>query len=181
MDVISHIYQSGKKAVVVSIDFEKCFDRIEHKSIQGAMQYFNFGPKITSWVQIFYTDFYVCTQNAGYTSELFLKSRGCNQGCNISPFRFILCSEVMTHLIHGNPEIKGIKMKSGAEKVITQFADDTGIFLMFTESCINAAIGVLTHIEENTGLKVSYDKTCIYRIGSLKGTDAKCYTVKPLM
>ena len=181
IDVISHVYQAGKRAVVVSIDFEKCFDKIKHASIKGAMEYFNFGPKFTAWVQILYNDFYVCTQNAGYTLDFFLKSRGCNQGCNYSPFGFIICSEVMTHMIRNNPEIKGIKMSAGTEKVITQFADDTGLFLMYTESCINAAIATLVHIEHNTGLKVSYDKTCIYRIGSLKGSQAQCYTIRPLM
>ena len=45
MDVVSSIYQSkgGIKAVVVCIDFEKCFDRIEHQSIFAALRYFNFG------------------------------------------------------------------------------------------------------------------------------------------
>ena len=36
------------------------------------------------------------------------------------------------------------------------------------------------HIEANTGLKVSYDKTVLYRIGSIADSDAKIYTQKEL-
>ena len=58
--------------------------------------------------------------------------------------------------------------------------DSTGLYLIFREEVINEAIKELTYIESNTGLKISYDKTCIYRVGSLKGTDAKIYTTKNL-
>ena len=34
------------------------------------------------------------------------------------------------------------------------------------------------HIERNTGLKVSYEKTNIYRVGSLRDSDAELYTQK---
>ena len=86
----------------------------------------------------------------------------------------------MAHLIRNNPHIKGIKMGSEVEHIISQFADDTNLFLMYSESCINAAISTLVHIENSTGLKISYKKTKIYRIGSLRHSNAKCYTVKPI-
>ena len=37
------------------------------------------------------------------------------------------------------------------------------------------------HIEKNTGLKISYEKTTLYRVGSLKNMDAQIYTIKKLM
>ena len=38
----------------------------------------------------------------------------------------------------------------------------------------------LSCIEANTGLTISYEKTCVYRIGSLANTNAKIYTQKDL-
>ena len=110
VDVISHIYQSGKQMIIVSIDFEKCFYCIEHNSLFAAMQYFNIGEKYIQWISSFYNQFQVCMQNAGFLSSLFPKTRGCNQGCNMSPFCYIICREIMSHLIKGNPDIRGIKM-----------------------------------------------------------------------
>lgn len=39
----------------------------------------------------------------------------------------------------------------------------------------------LTHFEVATGMTVNYDKTCIYRIGSLANSDAKIITKKPFL
>ena len=71
-------------------------------------------------------------------------------------------------------------MKAETTHVISQFADDAALFLTFSEECINAAIETLTRVECNTGLRISYEKTCIYRISSLKHTNAKVYTLKQL-
>ena len=181
IDIISHVYQANKKAVIVSIDYEKCFDRLEYNSILKAMEFFNFGKNFTRWSSIFFNGIEICIQNAGYTTEFIKKERGCNQGCNYSPFCFNLCGEIMAILICNNPEIKGVKMGQGASNVISQFADDTTLFLMYEESCINAVLRTLALIEVNTGLKISYEKTKIYRIGSLRNSDAKCYTIKPII
>ena len=184
MDIISHINQTNKRAVIISIDYEKCFDRIEHRSIYAAMKYFNIGDRYIQWIAAFFTDFRLCTQNAGNTSQYFVKGRGVNQGYPISPFCFNICGETMSHLIKNNPKIVGINLndnsKSEVRHVITQFADDTGLFLMYSEDCLNAVIDTLAYVEKNTGLKVSYDKTCIYRIGSLKKNCAQIHTTKQL-
>ena len=179
MDIISHVNQTKKLAVIISIDFEKCFDRIEHKSIVGSLRFFKFGETLIEWIKVFFRDMWLCTQNAGELSPLFKKSRGTNQGCPISPFLYNLCGEVMTQLIKNNANIQGVDFM-GVRNIITQFADDTGLFLTYTEESITAAIQTLELVERNTGLKVSYEKTTIYRIGSLKNTNAKIYTCKPI-
>ena len=184
MDIVTHVSKNQKRAVIVSIDFEKCFDRIEHRSIYEAMRYFNIGEEFISWIHVFFTNALLCTFNAGRASDFFVKGRGVNQGCPISPFCYNLCGELLAHLIKNNPLIKGIRvndnLKNEVEHVISQFADDTALFLTFSEECICAAIDTLSRIEHNTGLKVSYEKTTVYRIGSLKNSNAKIYTTKEL-
>ena len=91
--------------------------------------------------------------------------------------------EVMAHMIQNNPKIKGVNMNEARREtniVISQFADDTAIFLDFSEECIRETISTLAHLERNTGLKISYEKSTIYRIGSLRNSDAKIYTQKQL-
>ena len=46
LDIIDHTKLKNIPALILSIDMEKCFDRLEHESIFGSMQYFNFGEKI---------------------------------------------------------------------------------------------------------------------------------------
>lgn len=52
------------------------------------------------------------------------------------------------------------------------------MFLQYDQQCLNAVFKVFDHLEENIGFKINYDKTTIYRIGSLAGTDTKLYTDK---
>ena len=121
----------------------KCFDRIEHHAIFSAMKYFGIGDRFINNVKVFFTDIFVCTQNPGYVSDFIKKkTRGTNQGCQISPFLYNLIGEVLAQEIRNNPKIKGIKLNEfgNDEVIITQFADDTGLFLEYSEECITAAV-----------------------------------------
>ena len=184
MDLVTYINQTQKCAVIISIDYLNCFDMIEHNAILGAMKYFNFGMKFIGWVSTFFNSFKVCTQNAGHTSRYLNKEWGTNQGCPISPYCFNICGEVMAHLIKNNKKIVGIWVNDGMKcetyHIISQFADDTALFLSFSEECLNAVIQTLMYIEHHTGLTVSYEKTCVYRVGSMRDSNAKIYTLKPL-
>ena len=184
MDVIAHVAKNDRKNkvkkgyVIMTIDFEKCFDLISHNAVKGAMQYFKFGEQYIKWVSLFFNRFMVCTQNAGHLSESFIKTRSVNQGCCISPYLYLLCGEIMSHLIKNHPNIKGIPLEE-VMMVISQFADDTTLFLEFDQLTLESVVEVLTHVETQMGLKVSYEKTTIYRIGSLRNSEAMLYTTKP--
>ena len=95
----------------------------------------------------------------------------------IASFLYILCGEILAHKIKSNPDIKGIQVY-GHMNIISQFADDTGLFLSFDVGTLQGVTDTLTLIEHHTGLKVNSDKTSIYRIGSLANTDARLYMQK---
>ena len=52
--------------------------------------------------------------------------------------------------------------RSEVEHVISQFANDTCLYLLYSEECLSAVIDTLSHIECCTGLRVSYEKMCAY-------------------
>ena len=141
------------------------------------MKYFGISDQFAKYVKLFFTDFSVQIQNGGYLSNPFVKTRSVNQGCCISPYLFLLCGKIMAHMIKLNKKIRGIKL-GDMEMIISQFADDTTLFLEYNQMVLEEVIGVFSCIQENMGLKVSYEKTTIYRIGSLKDSDAKLYTSK---
>ena len=181
IDIVSHISTSGKSAMVISIDFIKCFDYLEHSGIFGSMEYFKFPDRFITWSRIFFNQFSFCTQNAGYSSSFHSKLRGINQGCPYSPILFLLPAEVMAHLFKNNPRITGVKVGvSEIRQILLQFADDATVFLEFTQENLEAAIETLTTLQRNTGLEVSYEKSTIYRIGSARKSDARLYTTLPL-
>ena len=114
----------------MTIDFEKCFDHIEHSAIRGALQYFNFGPYFIAWTMLLFNGLELCTQNNGHISEWFEPTHGVHQGCCYTPFLYILCGEILAHHIKSKASIEGIQICDHVH-VIPQFADDTMIAVSF--------------------------------------------------
>ena len=101
-EVIAHVNKHNKPLVLATINYEKCFDRVEFSAIKGAMEYFGFSPCFVSRNMTLLTEFQVCTQNGGYLSDFFPKTRGCFQGYPKSPTAFLYCSKLMAHQIKQN-------------------------------------------------------------------------------
>ena len=51
-DLIEVAEKENIEAVVISLNFEKAFDRVEHQAIEGTLRYFNFGDKLISWIML---------------------------------------------------------------------------------------------------------------------------------
>ena len=177
LDIIAYTEEEDLSAILISVDFEKCFDRLEWTAIYKTMEKFNFGTKFINWVKLLYHDIYSCTTNNGYSSEWFSPTRGLRQGCPMSPYLFLLCGEIFANLVRNSQKIKGIPILD-TEARISQFADDTSLFSLYDKTSLDGIIEIFGIIEENMGLRVNYDKTNIYRIGSIRNSNAKLYTQK---
>ena len=176
-EIVAFLNRKKLPGVIAMIDFEKCFDRVHYQSIQDVFKYFGFGQYYRDLIASLYSNFQFCTSNNGFLSQFMVKGRGTNQGCPASPQIYAVCGEVMNHLIERNNTIRGIPIPN-LKDILSQFADDTAAFLMYDQTTVEGFINVLASVEEQMGLKVSYDKTTLYRVGSLYNTDAKLYTSK---
>ena len=179
LDVMEFCRSHQVPAVILSIDMNKCFDRVSYSAIKGALRYFNFGENFIRWIMLFYNQFNVCTQNFGFKSEWFVKGKSVNQGCPISPSVFLLIGEILALKLRNNKVVKGIRIGQ-TEILISQFADDMDLYLPFEKIVLDEVIRILDDVETNTGLKVSYDKTTLYRIGSIADSDARIFTLRPI-
>lgn len=81
----------------------------------------------------------------------------------------------MANKLRNNPLIKGIKVGQ-IEYLISQFADDTDLYLSYDQETVSQTFSVLTGIEMNTGRQILYEKTTMYRIDSLANSHAKLIT-----
>ena len=166
-------------AIVVQVDLEKAFDRVDYDALFKIMEFFNFGQEYIGWIRTLFEDFHLATVNNGYVSEFFVPTRGLFQGNPIAPYLFLLISQVLVLKLKENPKVEGIE-SHGIRALLSLFADDLGLFLKFKQSAWAAAMSDFDLFESNTGMKISYDKTIIYRIGSLKNSDAKFYSSRKI-
>ena len=149
------------------IDFEKAFDSLSFNFIEKTLSFFNFGEMIQEWIKLFLYDTEVCVQVNGFLSDYFMVKRGCRQGDPISAYIFILCTEILNIKIKNEKNITGIKVKQ-REYIISQFADDTTLFLDGSEKSIKNTLQLLEKFSHISGLKVNFDKTKLIWIGCMK-------------
>ena len=167
----------GVEALLLSLDFLKCFDMIDHSAIVGAMEFFKFPPYLVEWIKIIYKDFKANILNNGHFSKRIKIGRGVHQGGPCSSLLFLICAETMALLIKTHPNIKGIPVEQMMH-LLGQYADDADMFLLKDQKSLDSVFLTLERFRQLSGFTLNYDKTTILRIGAMHGSDAIMYTQK---
>ena len=93
-------------------------------------------------------------------------SSGLHQGCCISPHLFNLTGQIFANLFESNADVEGVVIHD-LLNLLSQFADDTNLFLQANQQTLDAVIKTLNVAQKNLGLKTNYEKTSINRVGSV--------------
>ena len=56
-DVLDYTSRKNIAVVLISVDFEKAFDRVECDSLFQSFAYFGFGEYLIKWLKVFFCDF----------------------------------------------------------------------------------------------------------------------------
>ena len=166
-DLMKHTEQKNISGLLLLIDFEKAFDSLSWSFIQKALTFLNFGYSLRRWIHTFYSNITSAIIQCGYLSAFFNISHGCRQGDPLSPYLFIICAEFLSNSIRKNKKIKGI-FSNDTEFKVTQFADDTMIFLDGSKESLNSTLEESEKFAKISGLKINFDKTQLVWIGSKK-------------
>ena len=95
-DIIHYTEENDIPALLVSVDFEKAFDKLGWTFMIKSLEYFQFPEYIIKWVSILYTDIQSCISNNGCSSNYYRRlHRGVRQGCPLSPNIFIIAVELL--------------------------------------------------------------------------------------
>ena len=107
-----------------------------------------------NWIKLFNSDISAYVTQCGFLAEPINIERGCRQGDPISPYLFILVTEILTLMIDQNTDIRGITVGKKQIK-LTQFADDTTVILDGSQKSLQATLNIFSSI---SGLDVNKDK-----------------------
>ena len=178
IDLIHYTEENDIPALIMSIDYEKAFDKLEWSFIKTALEYFKFPPAIIKWVNILYTNISSCVTNNGWNSRYFPLYRGVRQGCPLSPYLFILAVEILAISIRENKRIKGVVIGEKEFK-IKLYADDTQLVTLFDSESVTELGSTFEKFSKISGLTVNYEKSNILRIGSIRNSSTKIKTNQP--
>jgi hypothetical protein len=93
----------------LNMDMEKAFDKMEWEFILFVMKKFGFHPSWINWIRlrIFSSSFSILINGSPF--GLFCPKRGLRQGDSLSPFLFILGTEVLSRLLFKEEALGNIK------------------------------------------------------------------------
>ena len=152
------------------IDFKKAYDTVDRSILLKSLHNNGVqGPLLKNLKAMYENVSYAIKLSNGYLNPID-SNLGLKQGCPLSPYLFIICAEVFSIFINGNPSIKGISL-FGDEIKIVQYADDTTLFLDGTYDSLREAVSALDVYQQASGLKINIDKSTVFPLGSLVGNN----------
>uniref|UniRef100_A0A672IAP0 Reverse transcriptase domain-containing protein n=1 Tax=Salarias fasciatus TaxID=181472 RepID=A0A672IAP0_SALFA len=152
--------------VVLSLDAEKAFDRVEWDYLFYTLKKFGFGVKFVSWIRILYSCPVAAVRTNNNLSHFFNLERGTRQGCPLSPLLFSLVIEPLAAAVRNDALIKGVQRGDSVHKV-SLYADDTLLYVSEPLQSLPRLLGLLEDFGKISGYKVNMQKSELIPINVL--------------
>ena len=162
-----YLEKNNLQGLLMLVDFQKAFDSVSWDFLSEVLKFFNFGQDFKRWIDVLNKNVQASILQSGYLAEFFNIQRGCRQGDPIAPYLFLLCAQILYLMILYYNNIKGIHINNCSYK-ISQFANDTTIFLDGSKDSLLAALNTLEIYGCLSGLVVNTDKTKLVWLGKKK-------------
>ncbi len=168
-DMLDYIERTDEPGILISLDQEKAFDRVDRSFLMNLLQHFGFGPSFCKWISTLYHGANMQVMINGWLSGKIELQRGVRQGDSLSPMLYILCVEVLAAKIRNTPAIEGFLLPGARGKCfkVGQYADDTTGFLKSLHS-LRVLLDVISIYEKGSGAKLNRSKSEAMWVGSWK-------------
>lgn len=109
LHIIEEINENKLTAVLLSLDAEKAFDRVNWEFLFQSLHKFGFHQVFIKIIKALYSNPKARIKINGAVSNSFSLERGTRQGCPLSPLLFAIFIESLSQGITQNNNITGIK------------------------------------------------------------------------
>jgi hypothetical protein len=156
-----HELQSKKlDGIILKLDFEKAYDKVNWKFLQQAMRMKGCSPSWCAWIHTIVSGGHVRVKVNGGVGPFVSTFKGLRQGDPLSPILFNIVADMLAIRFARAKEenqFNGIVLHLIPEGLsILQYADDTVVFLDHNlEHARNIKL-LLTLFEQMSGLKINF-------------------------
>ena len=167
-DVINHVLMKGEKGLIMSADFEAALDSISWNFVKKVLGQYAFGPNFQNLIRTLYfnSENFSRIMLNGYLGDKIYLKNGIRQGDPASGYLFNLAVNILAQQIKSSPLLTGIRVAENVEIRITQYADDTVLFLENSSGFLEGALQELQTFSNASGLRMNIEKTSCMQIGA---------------
>ena len=159
INVIHHINKlKNKSHIIISIDAEKAFDKIQHPFMIKTLQNAAIEGTFLNIIKAIY-DKPTANILSGEKLKAFSLKSGTRQGCPLLPLLLNIVLEVLATAIRADKEIKGIQI--GKEVKLSLFADDMILYIENTKDSTIKLLELINEYSKVAGYKINREIPCI--------------------
>jgi mannosylglycoprotein endo-beta-mannosidase len=152
--------ESEQDLVLLLLDFEKAFDRIEWGFLFTALAKLGFSGTWVRWVGSLYQVASSAIKVNGAAGPDFQLAQLVRQGCPLAPYLFIFATNVLGYMMvdpkHG---VEGLSLPRGGLIRDQTFADDTTLYLQGSPANMDSAQKVLKTFCRASRAKINWHKS----------------------
>ena len=137
--------------MIISIDAEKAFDKIQHPFMIKTLQKAGIEGTYINIIKAIYEKPTANIILNGEKLKAFPLKSGIRQGCPLSPLLFNIVLEVLATAIRAEKEIK--RIQSGKEVKLLLFADDMILYIENPKDCIRKLLDLINEIIKLQNIK----------------------------
>jgi hypothetical protein len=159
-DALNWAVESDEDLVMLSLDFEKAFDRIEWGFLFESLAKLGFANQWIHWVRSLYRSASLAIKLNEVVGRSFPLAWSVRQGCPLSPYLFILATNVLGHMLEDQRfGVEGLSFPRRGRLIEQTFVDDTALYLQGFRTNLERTQKVLNLFCKASGAKVNWNKS----------------------
>lgn len=158
----------------MKIDIAKAFDSVHWPFLLKTLKALNMPDDFIRWIELCVCTASFSVQVNGELAGFFQSKRGLRQGCALSPYLFVICMNVLSHMLDKALERKLFGYHPRCKNILLThlcFAYDLMVFTDGTKRSIEGVLQVFTDFAAMSGLNINLEKSTLYIAGISEDTE----------